>query len=428
MAALNRHSDFNKLWAGQTASNVGDRISLLALPTIAIVVLGGGAWEVGVLGALRFAPFILLAPLVGLVVDRFSRRHIMIAADVGRLLSLASIPLAVVFGQLGMTQLFVVAAVVGVLTTFFEVAYQSYLPSLIGNENLVEGNTKLQVSRSLADVVGAATGGVLITVLGAARAVAVDALTFLASLLALLLMKDRDKRDMEERTTSAKQDFVLGLQTLTRHPVLRSLLVSNSVVNLGAAMGDALLLLFAYRVLGLSPLQVGIAAACGAAAVIAGAVLSEKVVAVFTLGRTLIFTAVALGAGYALLPIAGDLGAFVGLIVIQVGIGFVSPMFDIHVLTLVQNVTPKALIGRVSGTALSLVFGALALGYFLGGVLGEGIGVGPALVVAGAITAIGGLTLMSGPVRTLREQPTPAAEPVAETGGEPGDVRKVAVD
>lgn len=418
MAALNRHSDFNKLWAGQTVSNVGDRISLLALPTIAIVVLGGGAWEVGVLGALRFAPFILLAPFVGIVVDRFSRRHIMIAADVGRLVALGSIPLAIVTGELGMAHLFVVAAAVGVLTTFFEIAYQSYLPSLIGNENLVEGNTKLQVSRSLADVVGAAAGGVFITVFGAARAVAIDALTFLASLAALLMMKDRDKRDLSARTTTAKQDFVAGLRTLTRHPVLRSLLVSNSVVNLGAAMGDALLLLFAYRVLGLSPFQVGIAAACGAAAVIVGAVFSEKVVAVLTLGRTLVITAAALGAGYALLPLAGDLGAFAGLIAIQVAIGFVSPMFDIHVLTLVQNVTPKEQIGRVSGTALALVFGSLALGYALGGVLGEGIGVSAALVVAGVITAVGGLTLLAGPVRYIREQPVPESdktEPEAES-------------
>lgn len=127
--ALGRHSDFNRLWFGQTVSNFGDKISLLALPTLAVVVLDGGALEVGVLGALRFLPFLLLAPFAGLVADRVSRRTVMIVADLGRFLALGTIPLAFALDSVSMTHVYIVAALTGVLTTFFEVSYQSWLPS-----------------------------------------------------------------------------------------------------------------------------------------------------------------------------------------------------------------------------------------------------------------------------------------------------------
>lgn len=405
-ASLARHADFNRLWAGQTISNFGDKISLLALPTIAIVTLGGGPFEVGVLGTLRFLPFFLLAPVAGLIADRVSRRSIMIAADLGRFLALASIPVAFVFDAVTLTHLYVVAAVVGVLTTFFEVSYQSWLPQLIGTENLVEGNTKLQISRSLAEALGAGAGGALMQVLGAARAVTVDAFTFLISLVALLFIRHREVRErVEGKKASAATEMKEGLRTLFGTPILRGLFVSNVVVNFGAAIGDALILVYAYKVLGLTPGQVGIAWAVMAVFVIAGAVLSEQVAKAFTLGRTLVLVAVVLGAGYILVPSAGAIAGFAGLLVVQAVIGFVSPIFDIHVLSLVQGVTPNDKMGRVGGTALAAVYGALSVGYAVGGVLGETVGLTPGLILAGAIIAVGGLTLLVGPVAGIREQP-----------------------
>ncbi|CAM5377657.1 hypothetical protein SAVIM40S_07001 [Streptomyces avidinii] len=258
--ALGRHSDFNRLWFGQTVSNFGDKISLLALPTLAVVVLDGGALEVGVLGALRFLPFLLLAPFAGLVADRVSRRTVMIVADLGRFLALGTIPLAFALDSVSMTHVYIVAALTGILTTFFEVSYQSWLPQLIGTENLIEGNTKLQISRSVAEAVGAGAGGALIQLLGAARAITADAFTFLISLLALLVTRHRDVRERtEERKASAKAEMKEGMKTLFGNPVLRGLFTANVVVNLGAAMGDALLIVYAYKVLDLSPGQVGIA-------------------------------------------------------------------------------------------------------------------------------------------------------------------------
>ncbi|MCP3820587.1 MFS transporter [Streptomyces sp. A3M-1-3] len=404
--ALGRHSDFNRLWFGQTVSNFGDKISLLALPTLAVVVLDGGAFEVGVLGALRFLPFLLLAPIAGLVADRVSRRTVMIVADLGRFLALGTIPLAFALDSVSMTHVYIVAGVTGCLTTFFEVSYQSWLPQLIGTENLIEGNTKLQISRSVAEAVGAGAGGALIQVLGAARAITMDAFTFLVSLVALLVIRHRDIRERtEEKKASAKAELKEGLRTLFGTPVLRGLFTANVVVNLGAAMGDALLIVYAYKTLHLSPGQVGAAFAVMSVFVIVGAVLSEQVTKVLTLGRTLVLTAVVLGAGYILVPTGGAVAGFVGLIVVQAVIGFVSPMFDIHVLSLVQGVTPNEQMGRVSGSALSAVYGALSLGYFAGGALGEAAGLTAGLAVAGGVTIIGGLTLLASPVAGIKEMP-----------------------
>lgn len=414
--ALARHADFNKLWAGQTVSNFGDKISLIALPTIALLVLDGGAFEVGVLGTLRFLPFLLLAPVAGVIADRFSRRTIMIVADIGRMLALGSIPVAFALDAMTMAHLFIAAAITGVLTTFFEVSYQAWLPKLIGTENLVEGNTKLQISRSLAEAVGAGAAGALIQFLSVARAVAVDAVTFLVSLVALILIRQRDVRErVEERKTSAAMEMKEGLRTLFGTPILRSLFTANVVVNLGAAMADALFIVYAYTVLDLSPGQVGTAFAVMSVFVIVGAILSEGVAKAMTLGHTLIITAVVLGAGYILLPFAGSTAGFVGVLVAVAVLGFVSPMFDIHVLSLVQAVTPNEQMGRVSGTALSAVYGALALGYAIGGGLGELLTPAGALGVAGTVIIIGGLTLVFGPVRSVKEQPGVQADADQDT-------------
>ncbi|MFD3464932.1 MFS transporter [Streptomyces sp. NPDC058682] len=422
--ALGRHSDFNRLWFGQTVSNFGDKISLLALPTLAVVVLGGGALEVGVLGALRFLPFLLLAPIAGLVADRVSRRTVMIVADLGRFLALATIPLAFALDSVSMTHLFIVAGITGCLTTFFEVSYQSWLPQLIGTENLIEGNTKLQISRSVAEAVGAGAGGALIQLLGAARAITADAFTFLISLIALLVIRHRDVRERtEDRKASAKAEMKEGMKTLFGNPVLRGLFTANVVVNLGAAMGDAVLIVYAYKELNLSPGQVGAAFAVMSVFVIVGAVLSEVVSKSLSVGRLLVITAVVLGAGYILVPTGGAVGGFVGLIVVQAIIGFVSPMFDIHVLSLVQGVTPNEQMGRVSGTALSAVYGALSLGYFAGGALGEAIGLTGGLAVAGAVTIIGGLTLLTGPVAKIKEMP--GGDDTAEEGSPAADEARI---
>src|SRR6195256_1696789 len=176
-----RDGEFLKLWAGQGISELGSQVSLLALPTVAILVLGASPFQVGLLAACETLAFPVLGLVAGVYVDRLRRRPIMIACDLGRMLALTSVPIAFAFNVLAMPQLYVVALITGVGTVFFDVAYQSYLPALIPRADLVEGNTKLQVTGSVAQMAGPALAGFLIQLVGPARAVAVDAASFLVS-------------------------------------------------------------------------------------------------------------------------------------------------------------------------------------------------------------------------------------------------------
>src|SRR2546423_3046387 len=184
-----RHPDFLKLWAGDTVSQFGSQVTLLAVPTVAILVLHAGPFQVGLLSALEFLAFPTLGLVAGVYADRLRRRPIMIACDLGRMLALGSIPVAFLVNALTLEQLYLVALLTGIFTVFFDVSYQSYLPVLVDRPNLVEGNTKLEVSRSVAQVSGPAVAGFLIQWIGGARAVAVDALSFLVSAIALSAIK-----------------------------------------------------------------------------------------------------------------------------------------------------------------------------------------------------------------------------------------------
>ena len=176
-----RHPDFLKLWSAETISQVGSQVGGLALPFVAIVTLGVSAFEVALLGVFEFAPFILVSLPAGVWVDRLPRRPILIVGDLGRAALLATIPVAYAFDVLTIWQLYVVGFLFGVLTVFFDVAYQSYLPSLVSRDQLVDGNSKLEISRSGAQLAGPALAGVLVQVLTAPVAMLIDAISFVAS-------------------------------------------------------------------------------------------------------------------------------------------------------------------------------------------------------------------------------------------------------
>src|SRR5438552_2436407 len=184
-----RHPDFLKLWAGETVSEFGSQVTLLAVPTVAILVLHAGPFQVGILSALEFLAFPTLGLVAGVYADRIKRRPIMIACDIGRLLALGSIPIAFTLNAPTLGQLYVVALLTGIFNVFFDVSYQSYLPALVERTNLIEGNTKLEVTRSGSQIAGPAVAGFLIQLIGGARAVAVDAISFLASALALAVIR-----------------------------------------------------------------------------------------------------------------------------------------------------------------------------------------------------------------------------------------------
>src|SRR5204862_7811401 len=157
-----RHPDCMKLWAGQPISEFGTPVSQIAIPWIAIKNLYESAFAVASLTTVQFLPFLLFTLPAGVWVDRLSRRMVLIVGDLGRAVLLATIPLAYAFDALTLTQVYVVAFVVGILTAFFDVAYQSYLPYLVEPAQPVAGNSKLQLTVSTAKAAAPTTAGVLI--------------------------------------------------------------------------------------------------------------------------------------------------------------------------------------------------------------------------------------------------------------------------
>ena len=406
-----RHPDFLKLWAGETVSEFGSQVTLLAVPTVAILVLHAGPFQVGVLSALEFLAFPTLGLVAGVYADRLRRRPIMIACDIGRLLALGSIPVAFVLDALTLQQLCIVALLTGIFTVFFDVSYQSYLPALVDRPNLLEGNTKLEITRSTAQVAGPAVAGFLIQWIGGAKAVAVDALSFFLSALALASIK-KPEPEPQPSTASGTSGFIPemreGIDVVFRNPILWRIAACTATTNLGSNMVfGAVFLVFAYRQLHLSAGVVGVVFALGSVGALAGAFLAGWVARKIGIGPTLGVTIIVGGLALLATPLA-LLGA-PAIILATTGFieGLTIPVYNISQVSLRQAITPDRVQGRMNATMRTIVWGTIPLGAFIGGILGTSIGLVQTIVLGGILSTLAASWIFLGPVIRLREQPTP---------------------
>jgi MFS family permease len=261
--SLARHPDFLKLWSAETISVFGTNITQLALPLVAAVTLDVGPFEFGLLTTIEFLPFILLSLPAGVWVDRLPRRPILISGDLGRAVTLGSIPVAYALGVLTIWQLYVVGFLTGCLTVFFDVAYQSYLPSLVERDQLVEGNSKLEVSRSASQILGPGLAGVLVGLLKAPFAIALDAASYVASALLLLWIR-RAEPPIEPHDAatgprpSMRSEAAAGLRYVVSHRWLRSIAATTGSSNFFGNISGAILVLYLVRS-GLSAEAIGLA-------------------------------------------------------------------------------------------------------------------------------------------------------------------------
>ena len=410
-ASLWRHRDFMRLWSAETISQLGTQVTMLALPLTAILVLSASPFEVGALSSVEFAPFLLVGLPAGVWVDRIRRRPILIAGDLARAAILGSIPIAYWLGALTIWHLYIAAFASGICTVFFDVAYQSYLPSLVHRDQLLEGNAKLEISRSGAQLAGPGIAGALVQVLSAPVAIAADAVSYVGS--ALFVLRIRGGEDDAERASQAsgsmRAQIAEGLGYVLRHPLLRPIAACTSISNLFSSMGLAIVVLFAVRELGLSPGAIGIAFAIGNAGLLAGAFFADRLAGPLGLGRTIVLAIVVAQVGAFALPLATPSTAVPVLAVAQLLFGVGAIVYNVNQVGLRQAITPDRMLGRMNATMRFLVWGTLPIGALVGGALAEAIGLRPTLWVA----AIGGLfsvvpPLIS-PVRSLRR--IPDAEP-----------------
>ena len=406
-----RDRGFLLLWTGQAVSEAGTQVTALALPSVAILVLHAGAFQVGTLAALEFLAFPVLGLIAGVYADRLKRRPIMIVCDLARLLLIASVPVAALLHVLAMNQLYVVALLVGIANVFFDVSYQSYLPALIPRTDLVEGNSKLEVSRSAAQLAGPALAGFLIQAIGAVESLWVDAASFPISAASLFGIRKPEPAP-QPGTAAGESGFWRemweGIQVVIGNPTLWKIAGCTATSNLGSNMIWALFLLFAYRTLGLSPSLVGLIFAGGAVGGLLGALSAGAVTRRLGLGLTLFVTITTGGLAAFLIPLA-QLGLAVPLLVISTAVSFLcTPIYNIGQVSLRQAITPDRVQGRMNATMRTVVWGTLPVGAFLGGILGSVIGILPTMYIGAAVTTAAAFWILLGPIR-LKEAPAPVA-------------------
>ncbi len=365
------HRSFRLLAAAHAVSQVGSQISLVALPLLALVVLHAGAAQVGLLTAADTAGFLLVGLPAGVWVDRMVHKRVMVATDLIRAAALGSIPAAYALDFLALPQLYVVALVAGIATVFFQVAYQSCLPAIVEADRLMEGNTKLQVIYTSAEVTGPGAGGWLVRVAGAPFAVALDAVSFVGSALLLARLPSRTPVASSVRRglwTEMRQ----GLSFLLGHPRLRALVASAAIANLFGVALTAMLPVFLVKEQKVGYGTFGTVMACGAIGGLLGAMTTGRQQQIIGSARLLWLNAVLAGLPFVTLIPAAAPGWRLGMAAAGLALdSFFVAAWAVASVSLRQTLTPPALMGRVNATARFLNWGVMPAGAALGGLLAE---------------------------------------------------------
>ncbi len=398
-----------RLWTAESASRLGSQVSLLALPLVAITVLHASTLEVGLLSTAEFAPFILVGLPAGVWVDRLRRRPVLIAGDLGRALALASIPLAYWLDMLSIGQLYAVGFVTGVLTVFFDVAYQSYLPSLVEPEQLIEGNAKLEISNSGASIAGPGLAGGLIQLVTAPLAVLADAVSFLVSAVFVSTIRRHEpapavagREDPARARGRMRREIAEGLRYVLGHRLLRWIAVTTASSNLFGSMITAILVLYLVRQLGMSPGLIGVVMTVGNLGWLVGAVLAGRLGARFGTGRVIVGAIGLCGLGTLLIPLAPEAAPIPLLVGGQFLQAFGGTAYNISQLSLRQAITPRRLHGRMNATMRFMVWGTLPLGAALGGAVGGAIGLRPTMWIAAVASLLPLLPALLSSVWSIR--------------------------
>lgn len=399
-----RQPDFLKLWAGQAISEIGSRISRTAVPLTAVLVLGASEFQMGILSGAGAATVLLFGLFAGAWADRLRRRPILIAADLGRAAVLGSIPLAAALGRLTMGHLYVVTAAAGVLTVLFDVAYQAYLPSLVERENLLEGNSKLALSGSVAEVAGPGLAGVLVEWITAPMAILFDAVSFLCSALSVWLIRKPERRPEQRPEPHMGREIAEGLRATWNDPLLRALAARTVTAAFFLGFPSSLYVLFVMRDLGLRAALLGVIIAVGGAGSLMGALFAEGLARRFGPGPTLIGSAVTIGASGLLVPLAHGSAAVAAAFLIAAQLCDVAwPVYTINETSLRQAVTPDHLLGRVNSAMHLLFWGVLPVGALAGGALARPMGIRATLALGAAGVLLSVLWLVFSPVRGRRQ-------------------------
>jgi MFS family permease len=412
-----RHRDFLLLWGGQTVSRIGDQFTGLAVPYIAVWLFQAGTVETGILGAAGTLPFLMFGLLVGVWADRRERRRILIFADLGRGGMIAAIAVLGIAGLLQLTHLYVFAFFIGVLTVFFDIAYQAYLPSIVERGHLVDANSKLETSNTLAGTTGPTLAGAVIHVLQAPFAMVADAASFFFSAVTLAAIRTREtvttaspgvgdgRPGTAAQLRSIGAQIREGLQIVVGDRRLRDIAMCTAYGNFFSSAIFSALIYVLLKELGFESVTLGLLFSAASVGGVVGALVSARIAKRLGVGPAIVLGAVLFGFPLFPLPFVTADTALPVLSVVLGATFFGNLLYNINQVSFRQAIVPIRLQGRLNATMRTIVWGTLPLGALTGGFLGEVIGLRPAILLSVVAGSLSFLWVLFSPVRDIREMP-----------------------
>ena len=400
-----RNADFLKLWSAQTVSVTGSLLG--ALQFTAILTLDASPVQMSALTAAGVLPALLFGFVIGAWVDRLKRRPILIAADLIRMALLGSIPVAWAIDMLHIEQLYVVAFFHGLMTIFFDIAYRSYLPSLVDSRTLVTANSRLSATASAAEVGAFSLGGWIAQLFSAIVVTAVDSATFLVSALLLFWIRRREPTPAPTtQTPGIRREIIEGLKLVFGSPVLRAIGVSKAAMGLAGGIIGTLIVLYGIETLGFEPGVLGTIFAVGGVSSIVGALNVGRLTRRFGLGRMLVVGFLIYGISGFLIPLArGPLWAAGAILTAAQLFDFSMIAYEVNEMSLRQTATPQRLLGRVNASMEVTMLSFQLLGALLAGALAETMGLRWALFIGSSFMVFGGVWLLLSPVWRMSAVP-----------------------
>lgn len=420
-AGLWRHRDFLALWSAETISQFGSQVTFLALPLVAILVLDESTFRVAALTTAYFLPFLFFTLPAGVWVDRLRRRPILVAGDLARGLALVTIPIAHWLGVLTIWQLYAVAFAAGIGTVFFDVAYQSYLPVLVGREQIVEGNSKLELSRAGAAIGGPGLAGGLVAVLTAPVAILADAVSFFVSAFLLGIIRTPEQAPPREQRRSLRAELGEGLRYVLGHRYQRGMVASVAIANFFGQVVFSILIVYAVRDLGLSAGTIGLLLSIGSVGTLVAALTARRIGERIGVGPAIVVAAVLFCPATLLMALAPKDAAVPLIIASMFVLSFGGILYNVTAISLIQAITPDRMLGRANASRRFVVWGVIPLGGLLGGALGSWIGLRETMVVGALGGVLAVVPILLSPVRSLRAMPEleDHASPIASASSAP---------
>ncbi|MFI0908804.1 MFS transporter [Streptomyces sioyaensis] len=421
LRVLSRHAPFRALWAGQSLSLLGTAVTEIAVPLTAAVYLEASPFEMGLLTACGYLPWLIIGLPAGAWVDAGSKRRTLILSDLVRFALLLAVPLAAWADVLHMSMLLVIVLCVGVCTVFYESAASATIPRLLPDDALIEGNSLIRLSHSVSFVAGPGLGGSLVGLLTAPVALVADALSYLASAFYMRKVPDEkpEPRDgTERRGMSSELSEGLGVLFGSKH--LRAAVLSTAMLAMANGIFSPVYILFLTRDLDITPSLVAVPYMVFGAGSIAGSFLAGPVGRRFGFGPALVTAGIVNGLISLAIPLLGVRGLPLALIVAPwLFFGLIGPVYGSLVQTLIQSAAPKDMLGRISSSSNFVAWGCQAVAALIGGGLGSALGLRATLYVSCCVYLAAPVFLFCSPARRLRKPPPrPEAAPSQSTAAQ----------